>query len=385
MTLVPLGVLGASCALGSFEKVEAPVDAGIDLGCQHATVPIPPTLESLDAGWPDATVATGSEFVAAIHFLRTRYAKDGGPLGLDLDRFCSCQGEPSSCIARIDQDKELSCDLASGRDNQLTTFFRVIEFVLGFDSEEDSLGKLYSEFANLGQWTILFKVTGYNGLPNDEKVRVEWYPSSGLLIPDGGGSGPPKWNGMDEWAVAPSAVDASDDAGTINPVFFDNDGYVTNGVLVFSLPSGDLLVTNGLNRLAIRISDGTVMGHINPYGSAYALEDGIIAGRVSEENMFRMFADFRDHNGIPICAVGNASWGATRDGICRSADIQVGSPAPNKRCDAISLALGFEAEPAKIGGIGQTMTGQMDCPDGGDALSVYLEAGCPLPDSGPSN
>ncbi len=378
MSLVPLAVLGASCALGSFEKVEAPVDAGIDLGCQHATVPIPPTAEALDGGWPDATLATGTEFVAAIRVLRTRYALDGGPLGLDLDRFCSCQGETPSCIPRSDQDKDLSCDLAAGRDNQLTTFFRLVEYVLGFTSDEDSLGVLYTQFAELGRWTILFRVTGYNGLPNDEQVRVEWYPSSGL---SGQAPMPPAWEGADEWAVAPSSV-VDPEAGVLEPKYFDNDGYVTNGVLVFSLPKSELLVTNGLNRLSITISDGTVMGQIDPYGSSYVLRDGIIAGRVSEENMFKMAADFRDHNGVPFC-IDTPGWLATRDGICRGADIQVGSAAPNKRCDAVSLALGFDTAAAKLGGVGQTMTGQIDCADGGagDPYSAYLDSGCPAPDA----
>lgn len=383
MTLVPIGVLGASCALGSFEKVEAPVDAGIDLGCQHATVPGPPSLETLDAGWPDATTASGDEFVAAVRTLRMKFAADGGPLGLDLDRFCSCQGEPASCIARSDQDKDLACDLPEGRDNQLTSLFNLIEFVLGLDTEADSLGTLYSEFAELGRWTVVFRVSGYNGLPNDDKVRVEWYPSNGLYS-DAGTT--PVWNGTDEWAVTPSAVvDPNAAPIDIKPLFFDNDAYVTNGMLVFSLQQGELLVTNGLTRLAITISDGTVMGQIDPYGGSYVLRNGIIAGRVSEQNQFKMVAEFRDHNGAPFCTSGNPYWLATRDGICRGSDIQIGSPAPNKRCDAISLALGFEADTAKVGGVGQIMSGQMDCPTGEDPLSFYVDAGClppQLPDAG---
>ncbi len=381
MTIVPLGILGASCALGTFEKVEAPSDAGPD-GCVRASVPNPPAPDSLGEAWPKPTVATGDEFTAAIRVLRMKFDANGGPLGLDLDRFCSCEGEPVSCVPRSDQDKDLSCDLPGGRDNQLTQFFNLIEFVLGLDPKADSLGALYSSFAELGRWTILFHVTGYNGLPNDEKVRVEWYPSNTLYVdgglPDGQAPMPPVWNGQDTWAISPSAV-KDPNAPTDTPVFFDNDAYVTNGKLVFALQESELLVTNGLTRLAITISNGVVMADIDPYGTAYVLRNGLMAGRVSEENLFRMVTQFRDHNGSPFCTMGNPYWLATRDAICRGGDIQVGPPSPNKRCDAISMALGFETATAQLGGVGPTFDGQTDCPPGQDPLTEYFEAGCPPP------
>ncbi len=381
MTIVPIGILGASCALGTFEKVEAPSDAGPD-GCVRATVPLPPLPESLGQQWPKPPKASGEEFTTAIRVLRTKFDANGGPLGLDLDRFCSCQDEPVSCVPRADQDKDLSCDLPGGRDNQLTQFFRLIELVLSLDPETDSLGTLYSSFAELGRWTIVFRVTGYNGLPNDDKVRVEWYPSNTLYVdgglPDGQAPMPPVWNGQDTWAISPSAVlDAS--APTETPVFFDNDAYVTNGTLVFALQEGDLVVTNGLTRLSITISNGVVMAEIDPYSDSYFLRNGLMAGRVSEQNLFKMVSQFRDHNGAPFCTVGNPYWLATRDAICRGGDIQVGPPSPNKRCDAISMALGFQADPALLGGVGATLSGQMDCPNGQDPLTEYLEAGCPPP------
>lgn len=378
MTLVPVGVLGASCALSSFEKVQPPPDAG-PKECEHAFVPLPPNL--LDADNGDAVSSGDIEFTVAVKTLRMKKTADGGPLGLDLDRFCSCRGDTPSCIAPEKQDPELSCDLPDGRDNQLIALIRIIEVSLLLDTDGDQLSALYSEFANLGRWSILMRVSGYNGLPNDDQVRVEWYPSGGFKIPADAGlqdGAPPFWQGTDPWPVVPSAFeDAGADAGPI-PKFLDNDAYVTNGKLVFSLASSEFTATNGLTQLSMTISEGSGMAQIEkgPYG--YRLTDGIVAGRLELQNLFKMVADFRDHNGAPFCAnlSENPLWGATRSAFCRSPDIQVGSAQPNKKCDAISVGLGFEAEPAVIGPVEPGLTGQLQCNPGEDPLSAYIDGGC---------
>lgn len=371
MTLTPLGVLGASCALGGFEKIEPPEDAGIL--CQHTTTPLPPGLADANNG--DAVSTGDVEFTVAVRTLRMKQTVDGGPLGLDLDRYCSCQGEPPSCIRPPYQDEELSCDLPAGRDNQIIALFRILELVLLFDPEGDQLSELYSNFANLGRWSILMRVTGYNGLPNDDNVRVEWYPS--------GGFPGPKWDGTDEWPVVPSAISDAGfgiDGGSLAR-FFDNDAYVTNGQIVFSLIESEFTASNGLTRLGMTLSDGSGLATIVLGPNGYELRDGIIAGRLEQSNMFKMVGDFRDHNGAPFCATqSNPYWMATRDAFCRGLDVQVGSPNPNKKCDAISVGLGFEAEPAHTGMIEPAnFDGGQDCGPGQDPLSVYFDSGCPQP------
>ncbi|MBK9263515.1 MAG: hypothetical protein IPM54_27375 [Polyangiaceae bacterium] len=375
MTLVPLGVLGASCALGGFEQVgPPPVDAGTDLGCQHATVPLPPNIADADFGDGDPNAET--EFTVALKAIRMKRSADAGPLGLDLDRFCSCQGETPSCIPPPGQKEELACDKPEGRDNQAAALFGLIETVLLFDPEQDELSELYSSFANLGRWSILMRISNYNGLANDPQVRVEWYPSGGTPMP-------PQWNGSDEWPIVPSAISDAGSAmdGGLLARYFDNEAYVVDGKLVFALLESEFTATNGLTQLSMTISDGTGMARIESVGvGQYALRDGVIAGRVKLIDLFKMVTDFRDHNGAPLCAtVSNPFWGVTRDAFCRGLDIQVGSPQLNKKCDAFSVGLGFESEPARIGAIEPGMSGQMNCNPGEDPLSVYLDAGCPPP------
>lgn len=371
MTLVPLGVLGASCALSTFEKVQPPPDAGPEK-CEHTAPPLPPNL--LDADNGDAVSSGDVEFTVAVRTLRMKRTADGGPLGIDLDRYCSCTEDPPSCIPPPDQDPTLACDLPGGRDNQVIALFRIIELVLLFNPDGDELSELYSEFANLGRWTILMHVSGYNGLPNDDKVRVEWYPSGGTMNP--------VWMGSDVWPVVPSSILDSGVAPDGGPTarFFDNDAYVTNGKIVFSLIESEFTATNGLTQLSMTISDGTGTAQLEKGPNGFEMRDGIIAGRLEVSNLFKMVGDFRDHNGAPFCAnEANPYWTATRDAFCRGLDIQVGSPQPNKKCDAISVGLGFEAEPAITGPIEPGLSGQMQCPMGQDPLTVYKEAGCPTP------
>jgi hypothetical protein len=192
--------------------------------------------------------------------------------------------------------------------------------------------------------------------------------------------------GTDEWPIVPSSIsDAgiAPDGGALAR-FADNDAYVTNGKLTFALIESEFTATNGLTQLSMTISDGTGVAEIVPGPNGPSLRDGIIAGRLKLADMFKMVADFRDHNGAPFCAnETNPYWMATRDAFCRGLDIQVGSPQPNKKCDAISVGLGFEAEPAKTGIVEPGKSGQMNCTMGQDPLSVFLDSGCPTPEPTP--
>lgn len=337
-----------------------PPDGGDDAsgGCGHATTPQRPNTP--DDNTKDTT------FVTAIRAIRFEAPPNAEPLGLDLDRYCSCQGEPPSCIAPSKQDSELSCDLAQGRDNMMPTFTQWLSTLLLFQSPQE-LSSLFTDFAYLGRWSILMRVSEYNGLADDPKVRVEWIPSTV-------GSVSPQWNGTDVW---PADFSALVDGGA--PRYFDTEGFVTKNQLNFSLVEGNIQMTNGILNFGLRFSDSTVTANIqkNAQGK-FSLAQGTLAGRIPLRDLFVMLNDFRDHNGAPVCTESPFFLGI-RDSFCRVLDIQVGSPQPNKRCDAASFALGFEAD--AVGGVGAPSTPsppQNSCPLGKDPLSAFDTAGCPL-------
>ena len=356
--LAPTVGLASSCALEGFEKFTPPSET--EGPCGHASVPGPP------APTPSNDAATEEEFVVALRVLRLKTDKDGADLGLDLDRFCTCQGEARSCIAPVDQAESLSCDKEMGRDNQMPALFGLVEVAL----QSKDLSELYSQFAELGSWGIIFHVSGYNGQPNDSKVRVAWYGSEGTEVT-------PAWDGSDAWPIATSTLENPADVNT--PKYFDNDAYVTDGMLVLSAPTGGIAVAGGNTRLHINLSAGTIQARIlkDAFGR-WVLRDGLIAGRIPQLELFRMVQSFRDDTGTPFCT-DNIFWGTTQDAFCRGLDMQTGPPEPNKPCNAVSFAAGFDADPAVIGVPKAPNPDSPGCPADTDPIASFTMFGCPLP------
>jgi hypothetical protein len=332
------------------------VGPGEDAGCQHAAVPRPPS--------PDAGGPFGDEtFVVALREILLKKAADGSDLGLDLDRYCTCQGETPSCIPPKGQPEQFACDLAAGRDNRTPTLFALIETIY----QVEDLSPLYTQFAEQGNWSLLLRVSDYNGEPNDNQVRVDWFSSARS-------NSLPSWDGSDLWPVLESSVLN----GSIDqPRTFDPGGYVTNGVLVFSVPEGRLDIAGPVTRMSIPLTGGSVMARIekNP-GGGYALRDGTIAGRISLADLFNMIGSFRDENGQPFCT-DEAFWGATKDSLCRGVDIQTDFAEPNKPCNAVSFAAGFSAVAAQLGLVQPWGPPTAPCSPETDPLLDYMLVGCP--------
>jgi hypothetical protein len=197
-------------------------------------------------------------------------------------------------------------------------------------------------------------------------MRVAWYGSEGTAVK-------PAWDGTDAWPVATSTLENG------LPKYFDNDAYVTDGTLVLSAPTGGILVAGGKTRLQINLSAGTVSARLvkDEFGR-WTLRDGLIAGRIPQPDLFRMVQSFRDDAGAPFCT-NNIFWGATQDAFCRGLDVQTGPPEPNKPCNAVSFAAGFEADPAVLGPPKDPTPVDTTCPAGTDPFEFFSTMGCPPP------
>ncbi|MDI1447713.1 hypothetical protein [Polyangium sp. 6x1] len=352
--LAPTLVLASSCALEGFEKYTPPLEP-VET-CGHAAVPGPPAPTPPNDAEPEV------EFVVALRVLRLKTDRDGGDLGLDLDRFCSCQGEERSCIPPAGQPEKLSCDKAMGRDNQMPALFGLVELAL----QVQDLSERYSLFAELGNWGLIFHVSDYNGQPNDSKVRVAWYGSEGTAAQ-------PAWDGNDAWPLSTSTIENG------LPKYFDNDAYVTDGMLVVSAPTGGIAIAGGNTRLHINLSSGTIQAKITKDElDRWVLRDGLIAGRIPQLELFRMVQSFRDDTGKPFCT-DNIFWGATQDAFCRGLDVQTGPPEPNKPCNAVSFAAGFDADPAVLGVPKDPNPDTPGCPAETDPIASFQMFGCPPP------
>lgn len=367
-------------ALDDFEKVPAPVviDAGPDVDlCKSQTYPPPPTFN--DAGPPPEGNITFEVAVRSID-LGEKAPKET-PVGLDLDNVCTCLGEAQSCIypsyATADH-----CDSPGGVDNAATKLFASIVAAVG----ESKFGSaFYSAKAEVGLWTLLGRVTGYNGEPNDPKVTFAFYSPNNLVkseMTPGGmacmgdqgiGAGVvmvPCWNGSDVWDVDDTSVAmAGPGAGTIDaPVYVDNNAYVSDGVLVANVTDADIAFGGGdLNYMSIKLTAGTIMGKIEDLadGLGFRVTKGTLSGRWKTQDVFDRLGFFVA-SGQSLCTNTPILYANFKSRICQFVDISSKLGGATSECDSISFGMDFTTVPVKFGMVGKTLPPMNHCTSGND-------------------
>jgi hypothetical protein len=359
--LLPAAVAVASCALEGFTvqgAAGAPPDAGPDagagggvgagggsggdMGCERASYPKPPS---------DVTLSGDETFTVALRSIDFG-EKASAPPGLDIDDRCTCccDDDGPSCL----QPKE-SCDYDHGVDNAAAAIFKLIGLSLvDFSSEFFSTG------AEQGLWSIVLRVRGYNGLPDDDQVELAWLMSSGLDAGDAG-AGAPAWDGEDLWEITNESM-VGPDGGAPNPAggvegntprFVDPLAYVTGGVLVASFPSAEMRVAGSLNSVVLRLTGGFLVARVEAspgVPGAYALADGLVVGKWRLEDVFLAISSYRSNDGLPVCT-DDTAYVIGKQTICKSADVYAGTTTPTTPCDSLSLGVAFEASPARVGAI----------------------------------
>jgi len=340
----------ANCALESFNRVETVIggggsatggstssagggSGGQDGGvCAHAGIPQPPSVQ--DAGGD-------LEVVTAVHKVFMLEDAQGGPLGLDLDKTCSCQGEGPTCQAETRSvDNGFYCDLEGGRDNAMRRLF----IGLGNSIGKPDLGAFYSDAAHLGHWSLLLKMWGYNGQADDDQVSLAAITTASF------GMGPPAWDGSDVWPVSTDAFE-SDGKGGVDlskPLHVDHLAYVAGGVVVANLPETEITFAGTNNRMVLRTTGGLLVARLTEAAAGWAMRDGLITARLGIEELFAAIGSFRDNAGKPLCT-DSIFYPTGKALFCTAPDILKGLGSPALPCDAVSMAIGFESDPAIIG------------------------------------
>ncbi len=307
--------------------------------CEHTSYPEPPKDHDL-GGEQEFVVAMNS--IGLGETLETR-------VGVDLDRQCTCLGEGPSCVAPPNAgDNE--CDFDGGVDSN---FSRLMTLLAAFSSGTIS-SSAYSQGALDGRWSVLLRVRGYNGAVDDDQVEVAVFTTPGFP-PDE----VPLWDGTDEWPIASTSVGAS--GSTEEPKFVSLSGYVRDGILVAPLPSLPLIFNTGFSYLPFDITGGFIMGTIVEQAGETALTNGLIAGRFTMESMFQSLSEFRNGAGMPICR-GDSYYDSVKILVCNLRDISSEVPGPGASCDSISMGVGFTAQPAKLGAVGDNLAPSPGCP-----------------------
>src|SRR5262249_35152216 len=144
--------------------VDAPPDTGSTV-CTPATYPDPPSIPD------DGTSIPGLVF--AVHSIDM--GDKGDVPGFDLDHTCTCFDDAGSSCTPYSTAISQYCDqpAQTGVDNQASKLFQLIALPLG----KANFGSDYfSARASEGAWSLLVRVEGYSGMPDDPKVTVSLFP-----------------------------------------------------------------------------------------------------------------------------------------------------------------------------------------------------------------
>jgi hypothetical protein len=314
------------------------VDGGADVDpCNHAEPPPRPAAD-------DPSDGGDIEIVEALRTIDFNLADDAGAFyGFDLDHTCTCPGA-GSCVPL--NGSSTHCDEEGGRDNAggaLVQQFSQLTTALDTSRLNQNI--------NGGSYTMMIRVSGYNGQPNDTKVSVAVFASTGTVPLDDAGNNPtPSHDGNDQWGIDPGSV-----IGTPPPyvaVNQDDSAYVSGGVLVGSV-AFPFSIGAAFAADFLRIDDAVLSSTLVKGPSGWTMK-GVIAGRWDTRNILTGMQSVHDpfNSGQYLCG-SDPTYLAFKAAICGASDIsrQASNDNTGAPCDALSLAIAFESEPAKLGGL----------------------------------
>jgi hypothetical protein len=344
-------------------------DASAAPACPKVRWPPPPQVAD------DVTNLTFVDAIRSFDFGVTELQGTVPAVGFDLDCITTCPGA-SSCAPHANTTPQALCDdPPDGQDNALGKLLtEAAPLVSGNPKSYDING-----YVAAGQLDVLLKVFGYSGKPDDPNVEVAAFVSNGIWGANDAGPTPPAWNGNDVWTVDPNSVQNPGAAPEYwIPTFLDTHAYVAGGTLVSVIGNLTVPIVLGSGTETFALAGGVITATIatDPTGQPY-LQSGQIGARVSTRSILTALVNFHDplsDGGQHLCG-NDATYKIFKQTfICTSADINAESQdntgAP---CDALSIAIGFAAAPAKLG----VIRGRTDLVTTCDDASVPWTDDCP--------
>jgi len=282
-------------------------------------------------GPPDAEDAGGAlEVIVAMKTVDFHESTGGNAIGYDLDHTCTCEGEGPSCVPPKDSPDQ--CDGPGGRDNAGAALIQS-SAMLGLTS-----GTFVQDIAD-GEFSLVLRVRGYNGLPDDDQVSVAWLVPLPFLAP-------PAFDGTDEWSISGACLnhDGNGQPNLEDPIVIDNVAYVRGGTLVASLKGGAPL--NLAANFSVIVQTAFLTGRLVQQGALWSIEDGVVCGIWRTTDLLKSVRNTQVL-GQPLCT-NNPAYANVKSTICRARDVSSKSINPNDACDAISVAFTFTAPPATV-------------------------------------
>jgi hypothetical protein len=352
LSFVPLSavIFSAACTIVDELKVaDQPIEAGG--GGDDASAASDADAGACGAyGYPDPPTmfASGDNLEIRVAVQTVDFGViDGGPAvstGYNLDLVCTCP-QAQSCV--VSDPSNMNCDdPGNGVDNSLGKLVNGPAKVDGLDVVGNAQRSLL--YARNG---ILFRLSQYNGMPDDSAVTLSIYASGGpaTLGPDGGAGMPvnPTFTKSDIWTVdRNSLVGGADPA--VYAALTTTTAYVSEGVMV----ARDIDFTLRLDEnISITMATAAVTAKIENRADGYHFTNGLIVGRWPVVQALRMLGTLTPPgmDSGRVCDDPSA-YDSFKKLLCNAADISSTGPDNAGRvCDAISVGIHFEAVPATFG------------------------------------
>jgi len=208
----------------------------------------------------------------------------------------------------------------------------------------------------VGAYNYLFRISGYNGEANDDRVRVDLYPSPGLdtLLPwdcrTDDWKKHPCFSPDDKWQIREDVLTGPITAAGDIPAskLVDENAYVRDSTLFLVVPENTVFWFPGSRALAtafpLKIRSGFVTVKLErEKDGIWRARDGVIAGRATATDVINGFRL------IGVCE-DDKNYAFVQEFVSKNTDVLAnGRRDPNVPCDAISLGLPFTAIQATPG------------------------------------
>lgn len=289
-------------------------------------------------------------------------------IGYDLDGFYTRQAtDPVECVPKPDLDAKLDfserppnvqLDGEDGIDNVFgAALYDAVKLGLTatglFEAGEDpDIEREARTSHRAGRGTLLVRITGWNGTPNDPRVQVEVAQSVFATACEGGTPPsitydsqtqqprlqggdplpPPAWEGFDCYWMRPDSFPLTLERSFLN----DDDAYVSEGTLVFHLPEREILFFADPVAVPVVLSDNVFTMDLGEDGAGNL----IAAGRWTINDLNRVGPH------IGICP--GSTQALLESTLHRLADLRQPAPAPGGErrydiaCNALSIGVLFE-------------------------------------------
>lgn len=355
-SLAFVGAIAACTIVDSLKLPEDATDSGPG-GTKDAStkdVFVDPCRSDLLPSPPDPPVGTGNDgntYFFAVDSVAFSMPGDAGlPVGLNLDKQCTCKGmpaDPQSCVPLSPNNTH--CDtLGNGIDNAVALLVNGQAKQNGFDVQAQSQNALAD-----GRNGLLMKIDQYTGDPNDSRILFSFYVSAGPSFPDGGGIGTlkPTFTVADSWTVDEGSLYSGADPKRYTAIN-NTTATVTNDIFVANNLSGVLRLDNGLS---LDLKSIELSGRlVKDKDGNLQIDDGVLAGRWTTSSALRNLGALGDPStpdGGKVC--NNAiAFAGLKGLVCAAADISsTGPDNSNVTCDALSLGLRFTAKAATFGAV----------------------------------